>query len=290
MATTPSPQPSPTRGEGVSETVLLCRFCGHLNPLPAGEAGHGARCAQCGAFSGLEAVGADAARQRSRRIRLDFLRNRLVRVALVIAPLLVIAFWMLWEYTGLRPDRRSVTVWRILRCLPAGAAPGRAANQRIRRGFAGVSAGDAANAMGIRWPAANRHPPAGFAAGYIYCGGWERRCAGRDTGASSGARLRPQPVTRRFRRPGVVVLKPVVVPTGRRDGELAWSTSGGASLRRRRARTAVFVAETDQRRLLALDAARAQHCGYQWALDNRAPAITSRLVVTANDAEHRRGT
>ena len=100
VATTPSPQPSPTRGEGVSDTVLLCRFCGYLNE----SLEEGGRCAKCGAFSGLEAVGADAARQRSRRIRLDFLRNRLVRVALVIAPLLVIAFWILWEYTGLPPD------------------------------------------------------------------------------------------------------------------------------------------------------------------------------------------
>ena len=121
MATTPSPQPSPTRGEGVSDTVLLCRFCGHLNETLE----EGGRCAQCGAFSGLEAIGADAARRRSRRIRLDFLRNRLVRVALVIAPLLVIAFWILWEYTGLPPDppQPSTVIGDTTVAAPAGDWP-----------------------------------------------------------------------------------------------------------------------------------------------------------------------
>ena len=81
-------------------TVLLCRFCGHLNdPLEPG-----ARCAQCGAFSGLEAVAAGEARQRSRRVRLDFLRNRLVRVAVIVLPLLGLLMYVLWTYTGLPPD------------------------------------------------------------------------------------------------------------------------------------------------------------------------------------------
>ncbi len=82
-----------------SDTVLLCRFCGHLSPV-----GSGLRCAGCGAFSGLETVGETEARRRSRRVRFDFLRSRALRVAYVVLPLLALAVWLLWEYTGLPPD------------------------------------------------------------------------------------------------------------------------------------------------------------------------------------------
>ncbi len=88
--------PSPNSGE---TSVLLCRFCGHLNPAEGGT-----RCANCGAFSGLEAVAQAEAERRSRRVRLDFLRNRLVRATIVILPILGLVFWLLWAYTGLPPD------------------------------------------------------------------------------------------------------------------------------------------------------------------------------------------
>ncbi len=88
------------------DNVLFCRFCGHLNPAPeldaAGRAS--ARCARCGAYSGLETVAESEARQRSRRLRLDFLRSRLLRLAIVVLPLLGLAIWVLWQYTGLPPD------------------------------------------------------------------------------------------------------------------------------------------------------------------------------------------
>lgn len=84
-----------------NNTVILCRFCGYISADGAPADG---RCARCGAFSGLEAVAGDDARRRSRRTRLGFLRNRMVRAGIVLAPLLALVFWLLWEYTGLPPD------------------------------------------------------------------------------------------------------------------------------------------------------------------------------------------
>ena len=93
------------------DNVLFCRFCGHLNPAPesADGAPASARCARCGAYSGLETVAEADARERSRRIRLDFLRSRLLRLAIVVLPLLGVAMWVLWEYTGLPPDPPAPT-------------------------------------------------------------------------------------------------------------------------------------------------------------------------------------
>ena len=89
---------SPSQSEEAN--VLLCRFCGHLNAT----SDTGTRCAQCGAFSGLESVAAGEAQQRSRRVRLGFLRNRLVRASFVVLPLLGLLMYVLWAYTGLPPD------------------------------------------------------------------------------------------------------------------------------------------------------------------------------------------
>lgn len=88
------------------ENVLFCRFCGHLSPVPeaADAPPASARCARCGAYSGLEAVAEADARERSRRVRLEFLRSRLVRLAIVVLPLVGVAIWVLWSYTGLPPD------------------------------------------------------------------------------------------------------------------------------------------------------------------------------------------
>ena len=88
------------------DNVLFCRFCGHLNPAPesADGAPAGVRCARCGAYSGLETVAEADARERSRRIRLEFLRSRLARLAMVVLPLVGVAMWVLWGYTGLPPD------------------------------------------------------------------------------------------------------------------------------------------------------------------------------------------
>ena len=88
------------------DNVLFCRFCGHLSPAPEGAdvPPASARCARCGAYSGLEAVAEVDARERSRRIRLEFLRSRLVRLAMVVLPLVGLGMWVLWAYTGLPPD------------------------------------------------------------------------------------------------------------------------------------------------------------------------------------------
>ena len=52
----------------------------------------------------MEAVAEIDARERSRRIRLEFLRSRLLRLALVVLPLVGSGMWVLWAYTGLPPD------------------------------------------------------------------------------------------------------------------------------------------------------------------------------------------
>ena len=296
VATTPSPQPSPTRGEGISGTVLLCRFCGHLNETS--EAG--GRCAQCGAFSGLEAVGAEDARRRSRRIRLDFLRSRLARAALAIAPLLVIAFWILWEYTGLPPDppQPSTTIGDTSAAVIPGDWP---------QAGGGATNGSAAVGSSLpvspepetRWEYAAGAPiltsPA-VVGNRVYLTAEDGSVVAldRDAGAviwryESGL---PAAVT-----PAVsdglvyVVFKPgVVTALDDESGEVAWSKRlSAASLPSPTvADGRLFVAETDQRRLLALDAATgATLWDYQvgdWII--APPAINDgRLVVTANDAK-----
>ena len=296
VATTPSPQPSPTRGEGVSDTVLLCRFCGYLNE----SLEEGARCAQCGAFSGLEAVGADAARQRSRRIRLDFLRSRLVRVALVIAPLLVIAFWILWEYTGLPPDppQPSTAIGDTSVAVPAGDWP-QAGGGATNASAAVAPESSAGDALQMQWEYVAGTPivnPPAVVGSRIYLTAEDGSVVvlERDTGAviwryDSGL---PTAVT-----PAVsdglvfVVLKPgVVTALDAESGELAWSKRlSVASLPSPTvADGRLFVAETDQRRLLALDAATGatlwDYQGGDWII--APPAINDgRLVVTANDAK-----
>lgn len=296
VAATPSPQPAPSRGEGGSDTVLLCRFCGHLNE-PSEE---GARCAQCGAFSGLETVSSGEARRRSRRIRLDFLRNRLVRVALIIAPLLVIGFWVLWEYTGLPPDppQPSTAIGDTSVAAPAGDWPqaGGGVTNASTAVAPELTTGDMAQ---IQWkyvagaPIVN--PPAVVdSRAYLTAEDGSVVALERDTGEviwryDSGL---PAAVT-----PAVsdglvfVVFKPgVVTALDDESGEVAWSKRlSAASLPSPTvADGRLFVAETDQRRLLALDAANgATLWDYQvgdWII--APPAINDGLlVVTANDAK-----
>ena len=118
-----------------NDTVILCRFCGHINAAGAG-APAGGRCAGCGAFSGLEAVAEAEARQRSRRTRLGFLRSRVFRAAVVVLPLLAALFWLLWEYTGLPPDPPlpSTNIGSATAATPAGDWP------QARGGVAGAAA------------------------------------------------------------------------------------------------------------------------------------------------------
>ena len=308
MATTPSPQPSPAMGEVVSDTlpspagggegsdtVLLCRFCGHLNVALE----EGGRCAQCGAFSGLESIAIEDARQRSRRIRLDFLRNRLVRAALVIAPLLVIAFWMLWEYTGLPPDppQPSTGIGDTSVAAPAGDWP-QAGGGATNASAAVGSSLPVSPALETEWEYVAGTPivtPPAVVGNRVYLIAEDGSVVAleRDTGAvvwryDSGLPAAVTPAV----ADGLVfaVFKPgVVAALDAESGELAWSKRlSVASLPSPTvADGRLFVAETDQRRLLALDAATGERLwDYQvgdWII--APPAINDGLlVVTANDA------
>ncbi len=281
-----------------AENVLLCRFCGYLNPLPADGAGQGVRCAQCGAFSGLETIGADAARQRSRRIRLDFLRNRLVRVALVIAPLLIIAFWILWEYTGLPPDppQPSTVIGDTSVAVPAGDWPQAGGGPTNASVVVAPELSDRATPQ-TRWKYVAGEPivtPPAVVGSRVYLTAEDGSVVAlqRDTGAviwryDSGLLAAVTPAV----SDGLVfvVFRPgVVTALDAQTGEVAWSkrlsTASLASPTVADGR--LFVAETDQRRLLALDAATgATLWDYQvgdWII--APPAINDGLlVVTAND-------
>ena len=294
VATTPSPQPSPTRGEGVSDTVLLCRFCGHLNE----SLEEGGRCAQCGAFSGLETVASGEARRRSRRIRLDFLRNRLVRVALVIAPLLVIAFWILWEYTGLPPDppQPSTVIGDTSVAAPAGDWPQAGGSATNASAAFGISL-SASPALVTEWEYVAGSPidtPPAVVGSRVYLTAEDGSVVAldRESGTviwryDSGLPAAVTPAV----SDGLVfaVFRPgVVTALDAESGEPAWSKRlATASLPSPTvADGRLFVAETDQRRLLALDAATgATLWDYQvgdWII--APPAINDgRLVVTAND-------
>ena len=294
VATTPSPQPSPPAGEGDAGTVLLCRFCGHLNE----GLEDGARCAQCGAFSGLEAVAAGEARQRSRRIRLDFLRNRLVRVALAIAPLLVIGFWILWEYTGLPPDppQPSTAIGDTAVAIPAGDWP-QAGGGATNASAAVAPELSGSDAPQVQWEYVAGAPivtPPAVVGNRVYLTAEDGSVVAleRDTGAviwRYDSNL-PAAVTPAV-SDGLVftVFKPgIVTALDAESGELAWSRRlSVASLPSPAvADGRLFVAETDQRRLLALDAANGETLwDYQvgdWII--APPAINDGvLVVTAND-------
>ena len=283
--------PKPEEG-----TVLLCRFCGHLN-YPSEV---GVRCAQCGAFSGLEAVAADQARQRSRRIRLDFLRSRLVRAALVILPMLALAFWVLWEYTGLPPDPPLPSS----RIGSAAAEPAPGSWAQAGGGAAGLSAAVApllspAAEPEIAWEYTAGAPivaPPAVAGNRVYVTAEDGSIAAltRATGETlwrydSGLTAAVTPAV----ADGLVfvVFKPGVVSAlDEATGAVAWSRRlAVASLPSPTvADGRLFVAETDRNRLLALDAATGEELWdyrlQDWVI--APPVINDGVVIaTANDAK-----
>ena len=274
--------------------VILCRFCGQISA--AGTAADG-RCAGCGAFSGLELVDGAAARQRSRRTRLGFLRHRLVRAGIILAPLLAIAFWLLWEYTGLPPDPPLPST-----DINATALAGDWSQARGGIDNAGASAAD--------WSASTSEPPAlawQYPAGspiagspaivgprvYVTAEDGSVAALERDTGAviwkyESGLFATVTPAVSDSLV--FVVFRPgVVTALDAADGSVVWS---------KRLKTAslpsptvsdgrLFVAETIANRLLALDAATGATL-WDYEVDGwivAPPAINAgRIAVAANDS------
>ena len=278
--------------------VILCRFCGQISA--AGMAADG-RCVGCGAFSGLELVDGDAARQRSRRTRLGFLRNRLVRAGIILAPLLAIAFWLLWEYTGLPPNPPlpSTDIGDTATPAIVGDWP------QARGGIANANAGaadapdwSASAPPAVIWQYAAGSPIAGAPAvvgrrAYVTAEDGSVAALDLDTGAviwkyESGLFATVTPAV----SDGLVfvVFRPgVVTALDAADGGVVWS---------KRLETAslpsptladgrLFVAETSANRLLALDAATGATL-WDYEVDGwivAPPALSDgRVVVAANDS------
>lgn len=284
----------PTQEEGT--TVLLCRFCGHLN----NPSDSGTRCAQCGAFSGLESVAIEQARQRSRRMRLDFLRHRLVRAAMILLPLIVLTVWILWEYTGLPPDPPQPTT--AIGDTSVATAPGDW--PQSGGGVTNTSAAITPLASGISEPSAVWEyaagapivaPPA-VAGNRVYATAEDGSVVAlaRDTGEvrwryDSGLTAAVTPAV----SDGLVfvVFKPGIVSALDEDtGDAVWSRRlAVASLPSPTvADGRLFVAETDKNRVLALDAATGDLL-WDYTLDDwviAPPAVHDGLLIaTANDAK-----
>ena len=283
------------------DNVLFCRFCGHLNRVT--ESGPAEadriRCAGCGAFSGLETVAEEEARQRSRRIRLDFLRNRLVRIAMVLLPLLGLAVWVLWEYTGLPPDPPdpSTRIGDTSVAVAPGDWP------QAGRGTTNLASGDPLNLP----PGTAPKPAWRYVAGapivappavlgdrvYVTDEDGNVTALDRTTGAvvwNYDSRLIAGVTPAVSDGLVFVVFRPGLVSALDADtGEVVWS---------RRLRTAslpsptvadgrLYVAESDKNRLLALDAADGETL-WEYRLGDWVIAppviVDDKVIATANDA------
>jgi outer membrane protein assembly factor BamB len=284
------------------DNVLFCRFCGHLNR--GTEAGDeniaSARCAGCGAFSGLETVAESEAQQRSRRIRLYFLRSRLIRVAIVVLPLLALTIWVLWQYTGLPPDPSDPST----RIGDTGVSTAVDDWPQAGRGVTNL-----ASASALDLPPGTAPKPAwSYVTGapivappavlgdrvYLTDEAGTVTALDRDTGAvvwRYESRL-PAGVT-----PAVadglvfVVFRPGLVSALEADtGEVVWSRRlGGASLPSPTiADGRLYVAESDKNRLIALDAANGKTL-WEYRLGDWVIAppvvIDDKVIATANDAD-----
>ena len=284
---------NPSQSEEAS--VLLCRFCGHLNDLSTPDS----RCAQCGAFSGLETVAAAEAQQRSRRVRLDFLRNRLTRVAIVVLPLLGLLMYVLWAYTGLPPDppQPSTSIGDTSVVPAPGDWP--QANGGVTNSAAAVlpslSLSDAPETLWEYTAGAPIVAPPAVVGGRVFVTAEDGSVVAldRDTGAllwryDSGLLAAVTPAI----SDGLVfvVFKPGVVSAlDETTGDVIWSKRlPVASLPSPAvADGRLFVAETDRNRLLALDAATGETL-WDYRLSDwvvAPPAVNDGLLIaTSNDA------
>ena len=284
------------------DSVLFCRFCGHLNPAPeaADGASASARCARCGAYSGLETVDEADARERSRRIRLDFLRSRLLRVAIVVLPLLALTIWVLWQYTGLPPDPPAPSTRIGDTTIPTAAndwpqAGVDATNLASTSADQFVSSASPAPAWKYVAGSPIGAPPA-VVGNRLYLTSEDGNVAAldRDTGdliwqyeSRLTAAITPAVADGLV----FVVFRPGLVSALEAEtGEVVWS---------RRLRTAslpsptvadgrLYVAESDKNRLLALDAATGdtlwEYRLSDWVIATPA-IIDGKVIATANDAK-----
>ena len=283
------------------DNVLFCRFCGHLNP--ASELGDAerasARCARCGAYSGLETVAESEARERSRRIRLDFLRSRLLRLAVVILPLLALTIWVLWQYTGLPPDppAPSTRIGDAAVAIPVNDWPqaGRSVTNLASAGALDFPRGTAPE---LAWSYVAGSPivaPPAVAGDRVYLTDESGNVTTLDRNTGNVVWQYESRLTAGV-TPAVtdglvfVVFRPGLVSALEADtGEVVWS---------RRLRTAslpsptiadgrLYVAESDKNRLLALDAANGETL-WQYRLGDWVIAppvvIDGKVIATANDA------
>ena len=284
------------------DNVLFCRFCGHLNPAPESADGFSAssRCARCGAYSGLETVAESDARERSRRIRLDFLRSRLLRLAIVVLPLLGLTIWVLWQYTGLPPDppAPSTSLGDTTATIPLNDWP-QAGRSVTNLASAGALDSPPGTAPKPAWSYVAGSPivaPPALVGNRIYLTDESGNVTAldRDTGhvvwqyeSRLTAGITPAVVDGLV----FVVFRPGLVSALQADtGEVVWS---------RRLRTAslpsptvadgrLYVAESDKNRLLALDAATGdtlwQYRLSDWVIAPPA-VIDGKVIATANDAK-----
>ncbi len=283
------------------DNVIFCRFCGHLNRV--GEAGameaDRIRCAGCGAFSGLETVAEDEARQRSRRVRLGFLRSRLVRIAMIVLPLLGLVIWVLWGYTGLPPDPPDPST----RIGDTGTAVAPGDWPQAGRGVTNLASGDPLDlppgtAPSQLWAHVAGAPivaPPAVLGDRVYVTDEDGIVTALDR-ATGAVAWRYDSRLIAGVTPAVsdglvfVVFRPGLVSALNADtGEVVWS---------RRLRTAslpsptiadgrLYVAESDKNRLLALDAADGktlwEYRLRDWVIAPPA-VIDGKVIATANDA------
>ena len=283
------------------DNVLFCRFCGHLNPAPesADGASASARCARCGAYSGLEAVAEADARERSRRIRLEFLRSRLVRLAMVVLPLVGLGMWVLWAYTGLPPDppAPSTRIGDTTSATAAGDWPqaGRGVTNLASSGILDLPTGTAPEPAWSYVAGAPIVSPPAVVGDRVYLTDESGNVTtlDRETGEvvwRYESRLTAGVTPAVADGLAFVVFRPGLVSALDADtGAVVWS---------RRLRTAslpsptiadgrLYVAESDKNRLLALDAANGETL-WEYRLKDwviAPPAIIDgKVIATANDA------
>ena len=247
----------------------------------------------------MEAVAEAEARRRSRRVRLDFLRNRLVRVAVVVLPILGVAFWVLWAYTGLPPDPPlpSTQIGDTSAAPAAGDWPQAGADAGNSAGSTGATV-SVETAPETLWRYVAGSPvtaPPAVVGERVYLTAEDGRVVAleRRTGDEvwrydSGLPVAVTPAV----AGGLifVVLRPGVVSALDADtGSVVWS---------RRLQVAslpspaiadgrLFVAESDRDRLIALDAATGEplwdHRLDDWVIAPPA-IIDGKVIATANDA------